>query len=75
VLHGKPNETPPLPNCTPPDFRFDSFDRRNIEVSFEGGGLQGHTEINRRLGLKIYRDQANRPLVFSIKSLSRMALN
>lgn len=46
-----------MPNCTPPDFHFNSFERRKIEVSFEGGevssdgGLPLVRQMDARLGL------------------------
>ena len=46
-----------MPNCNPPEFHFHSFDRRKIELSFEGGdvssdgGLPLVRQIDARLGL------------------------
>jgi hypothetical protein len=46
-----------MPNCTPELFEFSSFDRRNIEASFEGGNVSSDggvmllRQADRRLGL------------------------
>ena len=39
-----------MPKSNPPDFHFHSFDRRNIELSFEGG-LPLVRQIDARLGV------------------------